>query len=292
MSTTTINIYNTELFVDATTVDQVDTFLTDGGSAYSVTHKNISRVGSTVEVSSNSYRLNEGGFTKDVTNSKIDLSVTPASGLQGIIPGATEIVFDTYDTDAVSGVTNPRICETHFWIGNPDIISTYSFQPRLGATGIPIFFADNITSIGPTTSYFQLATCNASSVTGTYSAAGSGITMLPVSASATVAASGASGVWTLLVSGTGSGTNEFQAADYVIINPGNITSEVCRIGTISGNTLNFTSGMNSSHAIAETVYVFAREFAAKETVPEGATGGQAQTFYNMSLKITADRVMR
>ena len=268
----------------------VDTGTTTSSAEIPITEKAMSLVGSTMEYGSTQKRLYEGGFTKGA--SFITLDEAPLPGLQYIVPATITLTSDTYDEAVVSGVSTPLEDVVHFWVGNLDDISSYRFEPILGGTSIPIYFVDNITGIGPAASWFQLATCNASSVVGSYSATGGGVATTSFAASATVSASAATGSWLLTTSGTSTSNGNFAAADYIIVNPGQVNSEIRRIATVTATGLRLTSGFASTHATGETVYVFAREFAYKQTTPVNAAGGEAQTYFNMSLQVNADKVQR
>jgi hypothetical protein len=290
-----LKIWNGDTFISDTLVDQSDNGLTNGTADLVLINKTPSRAGSTAQVSNIQYYEYTGGLTLDIPNNQLVLDTIPATGLQWVSPGLTTIVCDCYDQDDVSGVSNPRQSIPHFWVG-ADVtdITTYEFMPVLGATSIPITVTDLLTGIGPDATWFQVAACNASGVPGTYSATGVSLNMLEISASALVAVTQTAGNWTLSITGTGSGTSIFQPADYIVINPGNVTSEIARIATISGSNISLTSGLNYNHFAGqnEGVYVLVREYALMETVPLNATGGLPQTFINMSVNVTSDVVQR
>lgn len=286
-----LQVWFDDSFIDTSKVVKIDLFTTNAtdGATYGHPNKTSAEVGSTVEYSSFQKVLRNFGFTKNATS--ITLNEVPVAGLQGIIPGVRALTFSSYDATAVEGITNPTISDTHFWVGADDV-HNYKYIPKTGATGIPIFFVDNITSFGPDASWFQIATCNASSVAGTFSATGGTAEMYTLSASASLSASGTSGDWVLSVTGSGTGDDIFRAADYIIINYGASSAEVKRIHSVGATSLTLTSGLNSNHASGENIYAYAREFVGRETTPENATSGQAQSFWNVSLEIRADRIQR
>lgn len=286
-------VYTAEPFITTNRAGQSSTFTTNGVSAtYDVEDTPMAEVGGTVEYGNVQKRLYNGGFTKDDGDETVTFNEVPPAGLQGVIPATRAIVFDSYDTDTVSGVVDPRICVSYAYIGNVDDIANYSYIAKTGVTGIRFYVQDNITSVGPDVSWYQMAVCDASGVAGTYMATGATASMNPISATAALAASGASGSWTITLTGTGSGTDIFQAADYIIINPGEVTSEIRRINSIAGNVLTLTSGLDSNHDADEGVFVCVRQYAIKQTVPEGATLGEAQTFWNATLEVLADKIQR
>jgi hypothetical protein len=285
-----IKVWFSDPFITSTEVSPMDVGTTSG-TDYTLTNKTTDLLGRTIEYGSTQKDLWNGGYEK-IDSTTIRLNEDPPDGLQMAFPGVRGLTFTTYDATSVSGIVTPNVTATTFYVGSLDEIPNYQFVPKAGATAINIFFKDNITGVGPDASWIQIAACDASGVAGVYAATGASFGTPPISASAIVSASGLAGDWTIAINSSGTGDDTFRAADFVYINPGQPTSEVVRVVSVAATSLTLKSGLNSPHATGEPIYVCVRQFSAQETTPEGATGGLAQAFFNMSLEVKADKVQR
>lgn len=288
----TLHFLFDEPFTDATKVDKVNLFTTTGLTAtFPVT--DIARVGSTIQYSSTLKRLYNGGFTKN-SNNTVTLDTTPAAGLQGAVNGLQSIISTTYDN--TTQVANGNIKETAFYVGNIENPQLVYHIPQTGASGIQLFFTNNITGAGGADlTWVQLACANSAGAALTYQATGTTLYTANMSSFSTVAASSAQGATTISVVNAQAGFT-FWAGDFLHFNFGQNNAEILRLSSISigatATTLTMAGSFNYTHAVAEPVYFCARKFWMKHTTPIGFTNNQATNYYNISIDAKADEQFR
>lgn len=277
--------FNNTPFNSATELSPLDLFTGTGSqTAFTVTNKSGTGIGSTIQFDSTQYFRHLGGFS--VAGNIATLSSAPPSNSQGVIPGISSLVLNAFDTDTVP-ITTPRIDAKEFFIADVTEIGTMEYQPVTGQIGIQITFVDNITSVGPTLAWVQLACSDAAGNALAYAATGATLYTPNISYFSTLSASSAA----LASSITVVQASGYVLGDYVLINVGQATQEVVKITARSGNILTI-SGTNFNHFIGETVHTCGRKFWARLTVPVNATSGLAQTYFDLGLKRTCKRSQR
>lgn len=285
-----LKFYYTDPFTVGTEIVPPDFFTGDGISTdFPVTNKSIYEVASTVQYSTTQLYLYAGGFSKDVTNSEVDLSVTPPVGSQGIIPGNVALTLSSYDSADVNGVPAPaNEDEKYFYLADVDEINLYGYRPREDNYGIVLTFVDAITSAGADLSFVQMACCDYTGTALTYGATATNLYTPSLDQFGTVSASGTAGANTLSCVAA----STFIEGDYIFINFGNPTQEIVRFQSASGDVMTFVTNFNYDHAVDETLFATARQFSAKQIIPEGATGGTAENYINLYLSATATQYRR
>lgn len=277
-------------FSSATEVNQINPFVTTTGEdTYAV--DDISTIGSTIQLSALLKRLFDGGFVKNGDNT-ITLDSVPAPGQQGVVSGLQSIISTTYDNTNV--IPNGNIEEFPFYLGNIEDPNFYYYTPQPGASGIQVFFTNNITGIGPDLSWVQLASANAAGLALTYQATGTVLHTANMSSFSTVTASSAAGQNTIIVGNAQAGF-QFWPGDYLHFNFAQSNGEILQLSSVTiaaSTTLTLSGSFNFDHAVGEPVYFCARKFWCKRTTPIGYTANQATNYYNLSLDNTADKLLR
>lgn len=273
-----------------TVFDAIDLFTGDGvTTAFSFVNKTSSQVGGTIQAGATQYFRFNGGFV--VSGSQVTLSSAPPPAAQGIIPGVSGLVMSAYDQDDVTGVTNPRIDEASFILGDVDDIGYFQYEPKPGDTGIQLVFVDNASNIGASLAWVQLACSDPTTgLALTYSATGQSLYTPSIMQVGSIWASSTASASSIYVD-TASG---FINGDYIIINLGNATSEVRKITAVNGagQILSITGNTNFPHYVGETVYTCGRLFWAKLTVPLDANDGEAVNLYDISLRRSCKKTQR
>lgn len=276
-----LKIFRDATFSIVNEIDLVDTFTGNGvTTSFTLSNKVGLRIGASVQAESIVYNRYNGGFT--LAGDTFTLSSAPPSSSQIVAPGISALVMAAFDQAVVDGVVNPRVKETSFYVGNIDDIHNEYYEQLPATPGISLLFTDLISAAGAQTSWVQLA-CATQDLAGTamtYTATGATLYTAELSAFGTVASSMWAGT-TSLITNTAS---SFYIGDYIIINRGDVTQEVCKIVARSGTTLTITA-TNYAHSVGVPVYACARKFWAKLTIPLNATGNVAANFYDMGLRL-------
>lgn len=272
-----------------TELDQLD-FGTGNGiqTTFAMTHKLGSRTGNTVQADNVEYFRYTGGVVISANN--VILSSAPSNGSQIVFPGMSALVLSAFDTDNVPAVTTPRVKEAAFYLMDEDTIATYQYDPMPGSPGVQLTLVNNITSIGPDLTWFQLACSDANGNALTYAATGVSLYIPEISYVTTLMASSAALATSMSVIAVAA-SGRFYTGDYIQINSGYITQEDTHITAINGNTLTI-SGFNFPHYAGELVFTIGRKCWTKMTVPEGATGGTAHNYFNIGVQKTARKSQR
>lgn len=269
-----------ESFTVASDLSPVDQFIGTGvDNSFTLIKKSGTDLANTITAGSlQSYQFN-GGFTK--SGNTFILSYIPNFGVQIVAPGIVTLTFDAYDQDAVDGVSNPRVKEKEFYLGDPITCHLYSYTNLPQFTGISLSFVELVSSVGANLSWVQLACSDPSTgLAMTYGATGAPLYTGQISSMGTLSASsgvGASSVFTTSAS-------SFTLGDYVILNIGNGTSEMRKIASKTNTSLTFFTSMDYAHASGESVFTFGRKFWAKVTVPINSANNQAFNFWNLGLR--------
>lgn len=245
--------------------------------------------GPTIQFSAQQLYYYLGGFTKDIPDSEVILSETPALGVQGIVPADSYFSFSSYDQPVVNGVTYPaNVDEQSIYMGDFDQINIYGYEPRENQWGIVVSFVDAITSAGADLTWVQLACCDSSGVALTYAATGEPIHTPPLNQFTTFLFAASAGD----VDFTATDAASFIDADFLWLNIGQPNQEIVRLDTHGLLTMNITTPLNYDHDVGETIFAAFREFKGKQTVPEGYTGGQAANYWNIYVSAIATQVRR
>lgn len=274
----TIKLYRDTPFDISTQVDLADLFIGNGvDDTFTLTEKDGTQLAASIQFDNTVYYRYNGGFT--VSGDDFTLSSTPPSGSQGVAPGLMSLVFNAFDTDDVPGVTDPRVQEVAFYIGNAEDIYVESYAGVSGAPGIELFFTTLITADTADDTWLELASANPDGTASAYSPATCSIYTLELEAFGTLLSS----ISPLASSISVCSTDTFYEGDYIRINPGGGTDEVIKILSISGSIFT-TTECNYSHSSAEGVFACVRKMWARLTVPEDATSQTAQNFLSVGLR--------
>jgi len=279
--------YNNTPFNSGTALDALDFGTGDGSTTtFPVINKTGTRVGSTVEFGSTEFFRNTGGVV--ISGNNVILNSPPINGSQGVIPGVQALVLSAFDNDSVPIVPTinspaPRQSAQKFFIINMDDIAIKQHNAAPSSNGINVFFADNISNVGPNLSWVQLA-C-ADPVTGammTPLATGVTLKLPPISAFSPLASSISAGqplIYVVAASG-------FTPGAYCLLNPGQVNQEEVHVTAVntSTNILTIDSNLNFAHTTSENIYHNGWAAWALMTVPVNATNNTAQNYYNLGLE--------
>lgn len=187
-----------------------------------------------------------------------------------------------FDVNTVPGLSNPRVIEVPFWLGNTDVPDLFSWDIPPSLSGITIFPHSFVSAgVGAQTSWCQLSTAT-TNVAGTpvgYAAAGASITTPAIKGSDTFVTGTTAGATSITINNS----SNFIAGDYIKIGSGTVNVEVVQITAIPDATHLTVSTTNSNHAIGETIFSCGRKFWLKVTVPLNAVGGVATSLYNIGI---------
>jgi hypothetical protein len=142
--------------------------------------------------------------------------------------------------------------------------------------------------VGFQSTWVQLACSGNYGAVGTFASAGTPILTGPISAFGQVASSCGPG---LNVTVLCTNASTFTANDYIMVNAGGGTMEVCRIQSVGSSSL-VVDGMNFAHYAGESIYTNGRLFYAQITVPINQFGGIPSTIYELGFQIRAAKVSR
>lgn len=270
-----------------TQVGQTSTFIGDNVSDV-FTYGTSTTPGSTIQYSSTQKLRFNGGWILGPGGNEITIDAVPPLGAQGVIPDATCLIMSAYDQDTVQGVSEPRVDEIIFYVGDVSEISTYSYTAPTDRPGLGLAFVNLITAISPDVSWVQLACCDSDINPLTYGATGETLWLNGLYAFSLVADDAPINTTTLEVDDA----STFTEGRYIILNSGNLTSEIIQVSSIEGTTMTMASSFNYPHYIGETVYECLIPISEKMTVPTNATGGQATNCYNLALNVIAKKEQR
>lgn len=275
-----LEFFYAEDFLTVSDLDPVDTFVGDGvNDTFSLVQLTGSELAATITVENVQYYQFTGGMVK--SGDTFTLSSVPALNSQIVAPGIIALVFAGFDQETVAGVTNPRVVEIPFYLGDPTQIHLYNYTNLPQYTGIRISFVDLTSGFGAETSWCQLACSSPTDGTAmTYGATGDYLLTGAIQGYSSLSASGTAGASSLTVSSA----TDFTVGDYLIINPGDITQEIRKLKEKTSTTLGFFTNLEYNHAVAEDVHDMGRKFWAKVTIPLNAANNQAFNFHNLGLR--------
>lgn len=270
-----------------TQVGQTSTFIGDNVSDV-FTYGTSTTPGSTIQYSSTQKLRWNGGWILGPGPQEITIDAVPPLGSMGVIPDASCLIMSAYDQDTVQGVSEPRVDEIVFYVGDVTEISTYSYTAPTDRPGLGLAFCNLVTSVSPDVSWVQLACCDSNINPMTYGATGNTLWLNGLYAFSLVADDVPANTTTLEVDDA----STFTEGRFIKLNSGNITSEIIQVSSIVGNVMTMASSFNYPHFIGETVYECLIPVASKLTVPFNATGGVAANFYNLSANLIAKKEQR
>ena len=281
----TANFFFTAPFINETRIIAPSFFSGDSSTTtFPVTNSSIYDIASTIQYSSIQLYQYSGGFTKDIVNSEVTLSDTPAMGAQGIIPGNPALTFSSYDEVDVEGIDSPaNVDEQYFYWGDTDEIQLYGYKPRKNDWAIPISFVDAITSDGVDLSFVQLACCDYTGSIISWAATAEPLYTPALDQFGTLSASSASNTFTLACDAA----STFISGDYINFNRGQANEEIVRFQSTTDDVMTFTTAFNFDHYIDEPIFACVRQFKAKQTTPVGLTGGEAANLLGLYLMAEA-----
>lgn len=267
-------------------LDPVDLFSGNGlQTTFILTKKTGADVGNTCQFNETQYFKNDGGFT--IFGDAVTLDSAPAAGTQGVIPGRQALVLGGYDQDEVQGLVDPRVEEKEVWLFDIDDINVFCYENPPGDIGINLTFVDNISSVGATLAWVQLACADCAGDPLTYAATGETLYTPNFCAFGLLATSVTAGATSIQLDSA----STFICGDYVILNIGGGTEEIVKITAVTPTAIE-TEATVFSHSTSETAYTCGRKFWAKLTVPLNITGGEATNLYDISLDARAKKVQR
>lgn len=279
-----IKVYYAEPFDASTEVDVNDVFLGNGvTTTFTLSEKTNLLLGSTVQASNVLYYYYNGGFTK-AGSYNFTLSSAPGNGVGIVATGLSYLPFKAYDKAVVDGVTNPRISEIPFYIGNVDDIYLNKYIAAAGLGGISLSFVDHVSGdVIADTTWVELASATQDIAATAMTYVSNVMMTSEISAFCTLLCSVSAGV-SSITADTLVHANSFVDGDYIVINRGGINQEVRKFLTNSSQTMTTTT-LTYSHTAGETVYACARKFFGKMSVPENSTNHEAENFWNVALRI-------
>lgn len=267
-------------------LDPVDLFSGNGlQTTFILTKKTGASVGNTVQFNEVQYFKNDQGYT--IFGNAVTLESAPSAGSQGVIPGRQALVLGAYDQDEVQGLVEPRVEEKEFWLFDIDDINVFCYEAPPGDIGINLAFIDNISSVGATLAWVQLACADCAGDALTYAATGETLYTPNFCAFGLLATSITAGATSIQLETA----STFICGDYVILNIGGGTEEIVHITAVTPTALE-TEATVFAHSEDETCYTCGRKFWAKLTVPLNITGGEAVNLYDISLNARAKKVQR
>lgn len=266
----------------STRLGPVDTYTGGGGvSTFTLVKKTANDLASTVQADSTLYYQYTGGLTKNTVNNTFTLSSAPPNGSQIVAPAIGALVANAFDQDTVSGVTNPRVAEVPFWIGDIDEIHLYKYTNLPQNTGIKVSIVDLVSGAGASISWCQLACSNANGVALTYAATGDPLYMRAIQTFGTISASTLAGTTVIPTTQASS----FVAGDYIMINIGNSTQEHRQIFTVQASgSLTLATATDFVHQSGETLFQNGYKCFLKVTVPTNAANNTATSLWDIGLK--------
>ena len=279
-----LRFFRNDPFIDSTLCDPVNTFTGDGETTQFVLYGNLNRftVGALCSVNDTILERNQDAFTLDQIEvdeeffDVINFASPPEDNSLIIVAGLNSLVLTSYETEG------SRIIQKPFYLIDNNEIQIYEYFERTGQPGIEISFTDIYGSGQADPSWFQIAPANPDGTAGTYEAGGDSLFIDPIQAKTTLFRSELPLATEILLDDP----DEFAEGDFITINAGFSTQEICRITELSGQTATIT-GFNFSHNLGETIHACGVQGWVKVTVPEDFTGGEGGVFLNIVPEVKA-----
>lgn len=284
-------------FIPGNRISKIDTY-TAGVSQtnYKLLNNNSNTVGAKVQIDANLALASLKGFTFP-DSSHINLTATPATGAQIVVPGQLGLIFTEFDAVTIPGVASPaNVAITKFYLADDTTgagnILNNTYRKVTGNPGIAVFFSNYATAAGAQLFWSQLACADANGGnTLAFLATGTTLYVHDFYASTSLLGSAASSLTSTTISvNSASG---FYPGDYIILNPGGTNQENPTITAIDyANNIFTVPGLNFAHNSGELVIMNGLALYAKMTIPIGYLVGVAQTFINLCPTIDCLQVAR
>ena len=228
------------------------------------------------------YRNNAGVIIIDSTHFQLmsgGVPAAPSVGAVVIAPGSTAQTFNVYDTNVVTGVTNPNIDEQPFYLIDLETIqTTYWTATAAFPSGIRMQWTNLDPLNGPAASIIALAPSHPDGTPGTYLSAGAPIYFSNIEGTSTTTGAHSAGDTSIaVVDGT-----QFVQGSVIFINDG-VNQEYVWLSTIATNTLTVNPLVNS-YLSGANVFDAGRKGWGTCTWPPDNSG--PKTFWNLSPRVT------
>ena len=278
-----LEFYYQETFDPSSDLDPVDTFSGTGlDDTFELVYKSGLQLAATITANNVQYYQFNGGFSKD--GDEFTLSSVPALNTQIVAPGVIALVFPVFDQNSVPGVSDPRVKEVPFYLGDPDTIHLYDYTNLPQYNGIRLTFQDLTSGYGASLTWVQLACSDPSTgLAMTYAATGEALYTGAIYAYGTLSASSAVGASSVNITSAAQASG-FVIGDYAIINIGGGTSEKRKIKEVTGTKIGFFTNLDYTHDSGQFIFDFGRKFWGRVTIPENASNNQAFNFFNIGLR--------
>jgi hypothetical protein len=266
-----------------------DIFTGDGTTqTFFLQNKTVAQLGSSIQAGNIIYYQENGGFTVNSGANSFTLSSAPGIGVQIVAPASTTASISAFDQPQVLGVVNPQSNNIPLYVGDITTINNYKYSPLPGYAGIQISCVNLITAgPNPQTSWITFASADASGNAMTFGATGQPLYLPSINAATTVSASAGSSATTLFITAASTNTFQFWPGQFVRINIGNSTQEVCQVIGVnySNNSLTIAPGGTTyAHSAGETVYACAWKFWLGVFIPTNANSNTAVNAYNLGIQ--------
>ena len=153
-----IQFFSDESFSAGSQLDPVDTFVGDVTTkTFVLVNKSVQRLGATIQVGGTLYNFYNGDFTVSIAGNSFTLNTAPPANSLIVAPGITQLVSAAFDQSIVPGVTNPRVSQVPFYMGDIQNINSQYYIGYPTFAGIEISLNNLVSSIGAQTSWCQLA---------------------------------------------------------------------------------------------------------------------------------------
>lgn len=187
-----------------------------------------------------------------------------------------------FDQDSIPGLSNPRVLEVPFWLGNADEPDLYSWEIPPTLDGIELYIITLLGSgVGAATSWIQYSAASADVYGTAVSYADPGVSIYTPAINGADNTTGSSVATDTGISITDSSV--FVSGDYVKIGSGTANVETVQIVAIPDGTHLTVATTNKPHNPGETVFSCGRKFWIKVTIPTNAVGGVATSLYNIGI---------
>ena len=282
-----LSIYNGTPLISSNQVSVLDLYTGTGSqTTFTVVNKPITDLGYTIQAGNVQYYAFNGGFTINTGANTFTLSSAPGLGTQIVAPGQIQAVVAAFDQPQVLGVTNPETGIIPLWIGDTVTINNFKYYQLPGYPGIQLSVANLISGAVPQTSWISFASADASGNAMTFGATGAPLYLPPLDAFTTLSSSLTPGATALFVGAASGGGTQFWPGQYIRINIGNGTQEVCHISNINygaGIIYLDSGGVTYSHSPGKTIYACAWKFFLSCTIPTNANNNTAVNAYSIGL---------
>ena len=219
------------------------------------------------------YYKSTGTLTGSGSNAHV--STPPASGEKLVFPSSSAGVLRAYDQPPYA-----QDAYKIYAVGDIDDIADYQYLAAPAASGIRMYFTNNITEeTVAMPGWYQFAPLNVSDMTvGSYGASGEPFELTADLIGFNTLADSASATATTIILND---ATDFVAGQFVMIG----STDICWVTEVNSDTLTLLQPLSFSHSASEAVYACAAGFAIKVNIPTGISGGVAKDWVNLSLDV-------